>query len=153
MDLHDGERRWGEVRTYPVYEKEGKRYGTLTIIIEITRRKEALNAQTIPRRIPKGSGRVRWGFRGESRDPLFNARFAFTDRELEVLALLSKGLSNAAIAYELLISPLTVKSHVIHIFNKLGLNDRTQAAVHGLRHELILSGFRWFPAVGGPKVL
>jgi DNA-binding NarL/FixJ family response regulator len=60
-----------------------------------------------------------------------------TDRELEVLRLLARGETNAEISCHLGISPHTVKSHVIHIFNKLGVNDRTQAAVWAARHQLI----------------
>ena len=58
-------------------------------------------------------------------------------RELEVLGLLSLGATNLEIAAHLNISPHTVKSHVIHIFNKLGVDDRTQAAVWAARHHLI----------------
>jgi DNA-binding NarL/FixJ family response regulator len=60
-----------------------------------------------------------------------------TGRELEVLRFLARGDTNAEISLHLGISPHTVKSHVIHIFNKLGVNDRTQAAVWAARHQLI----------------
>ena len=49
----------------------------------------------------------------------------------------SKGETNNAISEVLSISPHTVKSHVIHIFNKLGVSDRTQASVLAIRHLLI----------------
>lgn len=52
-----------------------------------------------------------------------------TPRELQVFALLPRGLTNAAIAEELGIAAGTVKTHVERILNKLGLEDRTQAAV------------------------
>jgi len=58
-------------------------------------------------------------------------------RELEVLALVSKGLSNQRIAEELKISAETVKTHIRHIMKKLVVNDRTQAAVKGLKRGLI----------------
>ena len=58
-------------------------------------------------------------------------------RELEVLALVSKGLSNQRIADTLKISAETVKSHIRHIMKKLVVNDRTQAAVKGLKRGLI----------------
>jgi DNA-binding NarL/FixJ family response regulator len=60
-----------------------------------------------------------------------------SSRELEVLRILAKGKSNREISRMLNISAHTVKSHVIHIFNKLGVNDRTQAAVWAAHHHLI----------------
>ena len=51
-------------------------------------------------------------------------------RESEVLALVAIGLSNAAIAQQLYISKATVKVHMRHIFEKLGVRSRTQAALH-----------------------
>jgi NarL family two-component system response regulator LiaR len=53
-----------------------------------------------------------------------------SEREMEVLRLIASGLSNQAIAEQLVISEKTVKSHVSNIFSKLHLSDRTQAAVY-----------------------
>jgi LuxR family maltose regulon positive regulatory protein len=50
-----------------------------------------------------------------------------TERELDILRLLVTGLSNAATARELVITVGTVKSHVNHIYGKLGVNSRSQA--------------------------
>jgi len=60
-----------------------------------------------------------------------------TERELEVLRLVAQGMSNAAIAEQLVISERTVKSHVSNILSKLHLSDRTQAAVYAWRKGLM----------------
>jgi DNA-binding NarL/FixJ family response regulator len=59
-----------------------------------------------------------------------------TARELEVLALLAAGRANKAIAFELGVAEKTVKTHVGNILGKLGLSDRTQAALYAVRAGL-----------------
>ena len=59
-----------------------------------------------------------------------------TDRELDVFRLIAKGLSNSEIGRELYISDTTVKTHVTHVFQKLGLRDRVQAVVLAYRSGL-----------------
>jgi DNA-binding CsgD family transcriptional regulator len=63
--------------------------------------------------------------------------FRLSGREAEVLRLITEGFTNKEIAQILKVSHNTVKSHVVHIFNKLGVNDRTQAAVWAAQNELI----------------
>jgi DNA-binding NarL/FixJ family response regulator len=59
-----------------------------------------------------------------------------TEREKEVLALLGQGLNNKEIAGSLFLTEGTVKNHVSNLIAKLGLRDRTQAAVFSVRHLL-----------------
>ena len=59
-----------------------------------------------------------------------------TDRELEVLRLIARGMSNKLIARELVVSEKTVKTHVSNILAKLHLSDRTQAALYAVREGL-----------------
>lgn len=56
-----------------------------------------------------------------------------TDRELEVLKLTTRGLSNQEIADELFLSLRTVQAHISHIFNKLQVSSRTEAVVRALK--------------------
>jgi NarL family two-component system response regulator LiaR len=60
-----------------------------------------------------------------------------TPREHEVLALIARGLPNKLIARELEISEKTVKTHVGHVLAKLGVTDRTQAALQAVREGLV----------------
>src|SRR3712207_2952240 len=62
---------------------------------------------------------------------------ALTDRELEILDLLSIGMSNQQIAQRLFLSLSTVKTHVHRIISKLEVSDRTQAAVRAIRLGLV----------------
>jgi two-component system, NarL family, response regulator LiaR len=72
---------------------------------------------------------------------------ALTERETEVLKLVARGKSNRQIASELFVEEKTVKSHVLNILRKLGVQSRTQAALHAVRTGLVsteeLSEERW----------
>jgi len=64
------------------------------------------------------------------------AATGLTDRELEVLRLIARGMSNKQIAHQLVVSEKTVKTHVSNILAKLHLADRTQAALYAVREGL-----------------
>lgn len=63
--------------------------------------------------------------------------FKLSDRELEVLALMVRGMSNREIAHELTISYSTIKFHVSAILGKLGATSRTEAVSIALQHKLV----------------
>ena len=63
-----------------------------------------------------------------------------TGREVEVLRLVARGLSNAELAAELFLSPLTAKTHVSRILTKLGVRDRAQLVVIAYEAGLVVPG-------------
>jgi DNA-binding NarL/FixJ family response regulator len=87
---------------------------------------EALLSPAITKRVIKQFARIPHPAPPRELDEL-------TERELEVLRLIARGLSNAEIGRELYISDTTVKTHITHILQKLNLRDRVQAVV--LAHE------------------
>ena len=66
-----------------------------------------------------------------------SAEEKLSNREVEVLQLVAEGASNREIANSLHISQATVKSHLIHIFDKLGVSDRTAAVTVALRRGIL----------------
>ncbi|QYH34533.1 response regulator transcription factor [Salinibacterium sp. M195] len=64
-------------------------------------------------------------------------RVSLSDRETQVLALVAEGNSNRAIATALFVSEATVKTHLIHVFEKLGVKDRTRAVTKAMELGLL----------------
>jgi DNA-binding NarL/FixJ family response regulator len=106
----------------------------LVTAIRVVAAGEALLAPSITRRLIEEF----------ARRPLSNARptqlEALSPRELEVLRLVARGLSNAEIAGELYVSDATVKTHVSRILQKLSLRDRVQAVVLAYESGLLRPG-------------
>ncbi|MCU7722323.1 response regulator transcription factor [Actinoplanes sp. KI2] len=76
----------------------------------------------------------------EPRGPAVGTVAQLTDREREVLTLVARGRSNEELAAELVISPLTAKTHVSHIRTKLGAHDRAQLVMLAYESGLVHPG-------------
>lgn len=85
---------------------------------------------------PAVTGRVLATYRSMPRAPSAEVTDRLTERELEVLRAIAAGRTNGEIAEELVISEVTVKSHVGRIFAKLALRDRAAAIVYAYDHGL-----------------
>ncbi|EME99622.1 response regulator [Streptomyces mobaraensis] len=96
---------------------------------------EALLAPTVTKRLIHEFSRL-----GTPRQPTQERIGELTERETEVLVLVAQGRSNAEIAEYLVVAESTVKTHVSRILVKLGLRDRTQAAVFAYEAGLITPG-------------
>jgi DNA-binding NarL/FixJ family response regulator len=111
----------------------------LLTAIRVVAAGDALLAPSVTRRLigefartaPGGSGAGPPPAQAGGQDSTAHARLqrALTERELEVLAMVARGLSNAEIAEELTISPATAKTHVAHLLTKLDARDRIQLVI------------------------
>lgn len=146
MDFPNGVRKYGEVSAFPIYGPQKKIIATLVLVIDITDKivvdsdaAYQMLSQMMPAlrgSIPRQPSQVPAG--ANSRGGLDRTKkHNLTHRETQVLRLVAKGYSNPRIASSLGVSPHTIKSHVINIFNKLGVNDRIQAAVTATRQNII----------------
>jgi DNA-binding NarL/FixJ family response regulator len=112
--------------------------GDALLAPSVTRRLLDLRARTLPP-VPSGA-----------RDA---ALAAITQRELTVLKLVARGLSNAEIAQATHLAPSSVKTHVGHLLAKLRLTDRVQLVVFAYEHELVRPGAadpEWDDGTGWP---
>lgn len=134
-----GERRWGEIRYHPILSADREVVAVTFLIIDITDKKKASVQQRkyrefLSKKLNKAAGSHQRIFLDNGE---ITINVALSSRETEVLRLMAEGCTNKEISDMLLISTNTVKSHVNSIFNKLGVNDRTQAAVIATRFNLI----------------
>jgi PAS domain S-box-containing protein len=137
--LPDGTQKWGNVRAYPVFDDKGRVVYAIQVMIDIT--KEKLNGARESRHVESLEKTVKELNGNHVRDIIRYSdgkeKLPLTPREIEVLGLIANGSSNSEVAKVLSISAHTVKSHVMNIMDKLGVKDRTQAAVWAVRRKLI----------------
>lgn len=112
--------------------------------IRVVAEGQALLAPTVTRRLVEEFARRP---RPTGRPETFSE---LTPRELEVLGLLARGLSNVEIAAELVVGDATVKTHVARILQKLGLRDRVQAVVLAYEAGLVQPGASTDPEPPAP---
>jgi DNA-binding NarL/FixJ family response regulator len=101
---------------------------------------EALLAPTVTKRLIATFSEMEAARFGTHRPPAQERVGELTERETEVLVLVAQGLSNAEIAAHLTVAESTVKTHVSRVLVKLGLRDRTQAAVFAYEARLVTPG-------------
>jgi len=85
---------------------------------------------------PSVAGKVIGEISNTKKKPATALTDKLTQREIEVLQLLAKGLSNEDISKKLFLSEGTVRNHISSIVDKLGVSDRTQAAIVAIQHGL-----------------
>jgi DNA-binding NarL/FixJ family response regulator len=114
--------------------------GDALLAPSVTRRLIGEFARTAPATTPPSPAVSSGGGSGGENRPLFSYEEllrVLTDRELEVLTMVARGLSNGEIAEELTISPATAKTHVAHLLTKLGSRDRIQLVIIAYQSGLV----------------
>ncbi len=127
-----------ERATFPVYDQDGNVVQTVSFDIDSDRLQQKMTLKEA--RIQDLQLRLA-SFEKDRHANIEAANAALpaplTKREMEVLRLITQGSTNKEISVILQISHHTVKSHVIHIFNKIGVNDRAQASAWGAVHGML----------------
>ncbi len=85
---------------------------------------------------PKVTKQILTHIQQTQRETAIAAFRSLSNRELQILSLVSEGKSNADIATELMLSTTTVRNHVSTILSKLGLSNRIEAATYAVRHHI-----------------
>jgi DNA-binding CsgD family transcriptional regulator len=124
---------WREVHSFPIKDHKGRTLYAVKIGFDITSQKQAhARMERYLYSLEKSLG--------ESSDQEIESpkkNFGLTPRELEVLKLLAQGFTRENMAQILGISPNTVKTHIVHVYDKLDVSDRAQAAVMATRLGII----------------
>lgn len=146
-DFPNGVRKFGDVSAFPIYDPKKNMVATLVMIIDVTHKIVVdmdPTYQMLTRLMSGVLGWMPWSLDSTGRKrknhahrPTQTVSSRLTRRETQVLHQLVKGCSNTQIGERLGISPHTVKSHVVSIFNKLGVNDRIQAAVVATKQGIV----------------
>ena len=138
INLPEKKTKWFEIHSYPVIGKSNRVSSVITYSIDITekkieyqKKKEYLEFLTNKMKNNESNSTIGLG------DDDIEINVYLSNRETEVLRLLPEGYTNRQISEFLSISPNTVKAHVNSIFNKMGVNDRTMAAVLATRYSLV----------------
>ena len=131
-----------EKATFPVCDERGKLLGTVSLDIDTACLRQKIDQREAYIRVLKSRLADYENNRAEDFDSA-NAKLPtpLTRREVQVLRQIAIGATNKEISIALRISEHTVKSHVIHIFNKLGVNDRAQATAWGALNGLLRDPF------------
>ncbi len=103
---------------------------------DVARRLMSAVAGTVPARETSAPENLRHTPPGGQAPASADELQSLTEREREVLDLIARGLSNREIAEKMVVSEATVKTHVSNLLEKLGLPDRTRAAIWALKHGL-----------------
>ncbi len=124
---------------YPVLDNKGRLLSTVAVdvapaLAEAFSQGEPARVENYAKQMDNAARPVGGIFTETGNDSL---PAPLTRRELDVLQFMAEGATNMEISMSLHISPHTVKSHIIHIFNKLGVYDRTSASVWAARHNLV----------------
>ncbi|MBT8341129.1 MAG: hypothetical protein KJP07_14020 [Desulfatitalea sp.] len=127
-----------ETATFPIFDDQGSLVRTVSLEIDTASLRRQLD-ETQSRIQALQSQLSDFENRRDSNTEAANAKLPspLSRREIQVLRRIAGGATNKEISRELRISEHTVKSHVIHIFNKLGVNDRAHAAAWGALNGLI----------------
>ena len=128
--LVNGATRWCKTRAYPIRDNDRRIRSVIMLVIDVTPKKGKSK-----HRLPFSDQTAQ--AKSKTTHTARPVQIALTPRERDVLALIVEGHSNVELSRILKISINTVKSHVVHIFNKLDVNDRTKAAVLATRYNLL----------------